>query len=127
MQVRGRCIAGVAQCRNDLAGLESITRLDPEAARLEVGIDGVVPAADVLDDVVAAVLVEGKAGRVLSGHLRQPVDHRDHLSFSDRVAGGCSVGQAGKRRLTTMPAPMAAPRASAPRAIQPALASPRMT
>ena len=93
MQVRRIGIAGVAERGDHLSGGELIADLHLDAAGLEVRVEGVVAVADVLHDVVAAVLVERQPGRTLPRDLLgQAVDHADDGPVGHRVDVGAEVG-----------------------------------
>ena len=89
MQVWRVGVAGVAERGDHLPGAELIAHLDLDAAGLEVGIERIVAVADVLHDVVAAVLLERQTGRDSAGYLLgQPVEDRD----DGTVGHGVDVG-----------------------------------
>ena len=92
MQVRRIGVAAVADRADHLSGGQWVAGLDLDGAGLDVGVQGVIPVAEVLDDVIACVLVEFQPCRRPSGYLlRQTVDRCYHWPVADREDVGAEV------------------------------------
>src|SRR6266480_4953967 len=86
VEMRRVGIAGIAEQPEYLACCHLVARLDAQAARLHVRIEGEASFSDINDDIVAQRHLKRDAFRELAWHLLRPVvRHRDDGTVGDGI------------------------------------------